>query len=168
MNSKFIPIITISMFVLLLTPVVVLSGPAQDYEALKGVVQANTIFDFREGAPGGALVHLSLIHETYKDRTIQNLEGKSQFVVVFMGRSVNLVSSDTEGFTEEETETIEKIHKVITAMAKDGIKLEICRFAADFFDVKAESILPEIDQVANGWISSIGYQAQGYALVPIF
>jgi len=27
--------------------------------------------------------------------------------------------------------------------------------------------MPEVDQVANGFISVVGYQAQGYATVPI-
>jgi intracellular sulfur oxidation DsrE/DsrF family protein len=52
-------------------------------------------------------------------------------------------------------------------MAKDGIKLEICLFAVKVFGMESSTILPEIKQVGNGWISLIGYEAKGYSLVPI-
>ena len=58
--------------------------------------------------------------------------------------------------------------KVISAMSKDGIKLEICMFAANLFGVASESVSPEINRVHNGWISSMGYQAKGYALIPAY
>jgi hypothetical protein len=32
----------------------------------------------------------------------------------------------------------------------------------------SDTILPEIKQVENGWISAIGYQLNGYALVADF
>ena len=52
-------------------------------------------------------------------------------------------------------------------MAKDGIQFEICLIAVKVFGVEPSSILPEIKQVGNGWISLIGYEARGYALVPV-
>ena len=53
-------------------------------------------------------------------------------------------------------------------MSKDGVKLEICLFAAEVFGVDPASVLPEIKRVGNGWISLIGYQSKGYALVPAY
>ena len=52
-------------------------------------------------------------------------------------------------------------------MTKDGIKFESCLIAAKLLGVEPSSILPEIKQVGNGWISLIGYQARGYSLVPV-
>jgi len=40
--------------------------------------------------------------------------------------------------------------------------------AAKVFNVDPVSVLPEIKRVGNGWISMIGYQAQGYSLVPVY
>ena len=53
-------------------------------------------------------------------------------------------------------------------MAETGIRVEVCLSAAKLFGVKPASILPEIEQVGNGWISEIGYQARGYRLVPVY
>lgn len=168
MNSKSIIILTFAITLFLLTPVLSVSGPAHDYAALKGVSTANAVFDFRDGIPESALIHLSLIHQTYKDRSIQDIGGKPHFVVVFMDNSVKFLSSNRDSFTQEERKIIEKFDKVLSAMAEDGIRLEICMFAADFYNVDPESITPVVERVPNGWISSIGYQAQGYVLVPVF
>lgn len=63
---------------------------------------------------------------------------------------------------------VEEMDKVINAMSKDGMQMEICLFAANFFSVDPETISSLISRVNNGWISSIGYQEQGYTLVPVF
>ena len=52
-------------------------------------------------------------------------------------------------------------------MAKDGVSFEACLVAAKAFGIEPSSILPEIKQVGNGWISLIGYEAKGYSLVPV-
>jgi intracellular sulfur oxidation DsrE/DsrF family protein len=52
-------------------------------------------------------------------------------------------------------------------LKKDGVKLEICLYAAKVMGVDPETIMPEIDRVGNGFISVIGYQAQGYSVVRI-
>jgi intracellular sulfur oxidation DsrE/DsrF family protein len=51
---------------------------------------------------------------------------------------------------------------------KDGIKLEVCIAAVERLGVDESTLLPEITKVRNGWISSIGYQQKGYALIPNF
>jgi len=88
--------------------------------------------------------------------------------IIFIGPSVKLVSKDRKGFTTEEQKQLDVIADIISNMAKDGIKLEICMAAVHLLDVDANSILPEIKQVDNGWISAIGYQHNGYALVSDF
>jgi hypothetical protein len=41
-------------------------------------------------------------------------------------------------------------------------------YAVNFFGVDPASITSEINRVSNGWISSMGYQAMGFSLVPAF
>ncbi|MFN2369039.1 MAG: hypothetical protein ABR605_08850 [Desulfurivibrionaceae bacterium] len=52
-------------------------------------------------------------------------------------------------------------------MKKDGVTLEVCLFAARGMGIEPATILPEIDRVGNGFISVLGYQAQGYGTVAI-
>lgn len=168
MRQKSISTRVVFFLVLGVTMIFAVSVAAQDYEALEGVKHANTVFDFRDGIPKSASIHLSLVHKTYQDKAIQGLAEKSDFVVVFMASSVKLLSSNRNEFTAEEKKALEQLDQVIAAMAKDGIKMEICLFAAKSYGVNPESISQEIDRVPNGWIASLGYQAQGYALVPAY
>ena len=122
----------------------------------------------RSGKPKSLALQLDLIHQMYNDASVREVTKNPDFVIIFIGPSVKLVSTNTDGFSAEDKETVAKIAKTISAMAKDGIKFEICLFAVDLLGVDRASILPEIKQVANGWISLVGYQHAGYGLVPVY
>ena len=139
-----------------------------EYEALKGVKSVKAVFDMRVGNPKVASVHLDLIHKTFKDQNLTIKSKKPHLVVIFMGPAVKLVSKAREGFTPEEQKQLDAIAGIISNMAKDGIKLEICMAAVHLTGVDPNSILPEIKQLGNGWISAIGYQLNGYALISDF
>jgi intracellular sulfur oxidation DsrE/DsrF family protein len=139
---------------------------AEESEALKGVKSAKTIFDVRVANPKAAAIQLKLIHQTYQQLVAENKQPVC--VVSFMGPAVKLISKNRQGFAAEDQKSLEEIAETISRMAKDGLRVEICLFAARLFGVDAASILPEIKKVENGWVSLIGYQAQGYSLVAAY
>ena len=139
---------------------------AAEDEALKDISSAKAIFDVRIGQPMSALTHLKLIHQTHRDLLADKKDPR--FIVEFIGPSVKLITTNRKGFTPEDTKALDDIAATISAMAKDGIKMEICVFAAKIYNVDPASVLPEIQKVPNGWTSLIGYQAKGYSLVPAY
>lgn len=157
-----------AFFILCLLGFLGVSASAQGYEALKGIKSVNTIFDFRDGNTESALIHLKLVHDTFKDPVIRAVSEKPEFVVVFMDVSVLLLSNEREKFSSEEKKRLEEFDQTIAAMAKDGIRLEVCMFAASLMGVKPESFPPQIHPVENGWIASLGYQQKGYSVVPAY
>jgi intracellular sulfur oxidation DsrE/DsrF family protein len=159
-----VSIVVASVFML----AAVSSASAATYESLAGMKSVKAIFDVRAANAKSAAVQLKLIHDTYKDQGIRAVSKKPLFVVAFMGPSVKLLSKDKQGFSAEDQKLMDEIAQTVQAMAKDGIKLEVCDFAAKVFGVDPASILPEIKHVPNGWISLIGYQARGYSLVPVY
>ena len=143
-------------------------GFGEDYEALKGLKSVKAVFDVRVANPKSAALNLKLIHDTCKDKNIMAVTKKPVFVVIFMGPSVKLISKKREGFSSEEQKILDEIATTISEMSKDGIKFEICLIAVKAFGVEPSSILPEIKQVGNGWVSLIRDQARGYSLVPVY
>ncbi len=139
---------------------------AQEIEALKGVETAKAIFDVRNGNPQKTARILHLIQQTYND--LQAAGKKPDFKVVFMGPSVKLLSSNREGFSEEDRKPLDAIVESISGLSKAGIGMEICRVAMKSAEVDPETVSGEITPVDNGWVSSIGYQLQGYALLPLY
>lgn len=137
----------------------------EEYPALEGVQSIKAVFDFRVGNPEIAVSHLKLIHQTAQDKSILAVTENPDVVVVFIGPAVKLISTNREDFTSEDQKFLDEIATTISEMSEDGIRLEICLVAAQSFDVDPASILPEIMHVPNGWISLIGYQANGYSLI---
>ena len=144
------------------------TASAAEYDFLQGLKSFKAVVDMRSGKPKSLAVQLGLIHQMYKDASVRSVTESPEFVLVFIGPAVKLVTTNTAGMSPEDKEIAGKIAETITAMAKDGIKLEICLFAVDLLGVDRSSILPEIKHVGNGWISLIGYQHLGYALVPVY
>jgi hypothetical protein len=70
------------------------------------------------------------------------------------------VSKNLEGFSPEEKKTLVEMASLVSAMAKDGIRFEICMIAARAFGVDSKSILPKINQIHSGYISLIGYRVE--------
>jgi len=141
---------------------------SQEAGPLKGLKSVKAVFDFRTGSPKSAAVFLGLIHETFKGKNIAAVTKKPEFVVVFIGPSVKLISKSREGVAPEDHKMLDAIAGRISEMAKDGIKFEICLFAARMFKVDPATVLPEIKHEENGVVSLIGYQTKGYALVPLY
>lgn len=157
------------MSILLICLLVVTAGNAfsEEYVALKGLKSVKAVFGFEKGNPQNALIHLRVIHQSFKDKSIWMGNKKPEIVVVFYGPSVKLVSQNREGFAAADQKILDEYASTLSAMAKDGIKFEVCLIALKFAGVEPASILPEIKPVGNGWISVIGYQARGYSFVPV-
>lgn len=155
----------LSIFICLFVSTSVYGG---GYEALDGLNDIKVVFDVRASKAKTAAIYLDLIHQTFKDQNIRNVTQQPDFVVVLAGGTTKLVSSATKGLSAEDKASTDQIAKTISAMKKDGIKVKICLYAANLLGVDAATILPEIEQVENGWISLLGYQAKGYSLVAAF
>jgi intracellular sulfur oxidation DsrE/DsrF family protein len=148
--------------------VTVSDGFSVEYETLEGLQTIKAVFDVRTGDLKTAASMLKLIDRTYSDKNITAVMKKPEFAVVFSGPAVKFVSKNWEGFSLKEQKDLDRIAVKIATMSKEGIKLKICTIAAKVFNVDTSSILPGIKQVHNGWISLIGYQSKGYALIPVY
>lgn len=142
------------------------SASSEEFDAMKGVDSPHVFFDMRDGVPMMASVHLQLIYETYKELSAQ--KKNPAFVVVFMGSSVKLISSNRTGFSLPEHTYLDEIAATISKMTQIGIHLEVCLAAVGYFGIDPATIQSGIKHVANGWISEIGYQAKGFHLVPVY
>lgn len=143
-------------------------GFGRDYRALKGVDSIRAVFDCRNGDPGYLLSHLHLVYTTYKDKSVRSADTSPEFAVIFMSESVAALSRDREEFSPKERKTLEKMDDLLVRMAEAGIVLEVCEVAAGSQNVDLDSIIPQVEPVPNGWVASIGYQAKGYSLVPMY
>jgi intracellular sulfur oxidation DsrE/DsrF family protein len=134
-------------------------------KALAGVSNTNAVFDI---SPGGKrlLGQLNVIHKTYDQ--LQGFGHKPQFILAFRGAATKFITQ-TDGYVKKEHLAIKrKVQQKIKEFEDLGVTMELCGIAAKGNKVNSKDILPGIEIVANGYISVIGYQSQGYNLVPIY
>lgn len=159
----------ISRYLILMVIFIFMVGTASagEYEALDGVKRVKTVFDVSIGSPQVANLVFWAVKNVYEDSSVQGLPEPPKVAVVFHGPAVKMISSDRKGFTAEDNEALDKFAAMIREMKKDGVKIEVCQYALKVLGVDPSTILPEIDQVGNGFISIAGYQAQGYSVITI-
>jgi intracellular sulfur oxidation DsrE/DsrF family protein len=143
-------------------------GGAGEYPSLSGLKSIKAVFDFRDGNPETALIHLKLVQMVLEDKAVRKVTSKPELAVVFMDKSVTLLSKNREDFTPKEAKNLDDLVSLVSELNKQGVRLEICGVALDYFKVDPKSVPSVLHHVENGWISTIGYQAKGYSLVPAF
>jgi intracellular sulfur oxidation DsrE/DsrF family protein len=91
------------------------------------------------------------------------------FVLVFIGPSVKYLSTSPAADVEKTAGgVLMEIESNVEALAALGIRQEICAVATRVFGIDNKAIFPDLTLVGDGFISLIGYQSQGYHLVPVF
>ena len=111
--------------------------------------------------------YLEVIQGTYKGMKKQVVE--PDFVMVYIGPSVKYLSTSPSSEVEKSAGgVLLEIESNVEALAGLGVRQEICAVAKRVFGIDDESVLPGLTLVGDGFISLIGYQAQGYHLVPVF
>ncbi|PLY02261.1 MAG: hypothetical protein C0624_08995 [Desulfuromonas sp.] len=135
--------------------------------ALHGVKSFKAIYQISQGNPKVANAVFWAVRNSYQATEVKKIKGDPEIAIVFHGPAVKLISSDKKFFDEAQWPEVQKFQQTLREMKKEGVKLEVCQYAAKVLGVDRETIIPEVDQVGNGFVSVIGYQMQGYAVVRI-
>ena len=135
--------------------------------ALKGVQSYDAVFEVTQANPKVANIVFWAVKNSYEASEVKALAKDPNIVVVFHGPAVKMLSTDRSHFNGADWAEVEKFQTTLRQMKKNGVKLEICLYAAKVMGVAKDTIIPEIDHVGNGFVSVIGYQMQGYGVVRI-
>lgn len=141
--------------------------PIDDTAALRGVQEGKGVFliDFTD--PRKTASYLEIIRGTHAGLIRQGV--KPEFVIVYIGPTVQFLSRTPDSELEM------KYHDGLNAVAEQvaglhelGVRQEVCAIATRVFKVPNESLLPGLSLIGDGFISLIGWQTQGYKLIPLF
>lgn len=137
-----------------------------DADALRGVTTGKVIFDINMVEPKKMTLYLAVIRETVDDLKRQGV--KPDVVLAFRGLSVKLISKDREQMELTDFDHLDKIASQLADLQEQGVKMEACSVATRLFNVDNGTLLDGIKPVGNTFVSLTGYQAQGYANIPIY
>jgi len=112
--------------------------------------------------------YLEVIQGTYKGMKAQGVE--PDFILVYIGPSVKYLTSEPSNETEQQVDAavLLDIESNVEALAELGVRQEVCAVATRVFGIENDTVFSDMTLIGDGFISLIGYQAQGYHLVPVF
>ncbi len=138
-----------------------------DADALSDVKEGKVVWDVTVGSPIKLLLLMKVIEETYDDLIRQDV--KPDMVFAFHGPVLKLISSEPLNLALDEEEAHEELLDLLREFSqKPGVKMESCSIAARLLSIDNDTIMPEVKPVGNTFVSLIGYQKKGYALIPIY
>jgi uncharacterized protein len=145
----------------------VIPATAGEYAALTGVKGLDSVFDVSLASPQMAAVMFPAILDVHQNQAVRALPAAPRTVIVFHGPAVKLVSTDRTGMDNAAKAAHDKVAELIRQFKKTGIKMEVCMYAVKVLGVDPATLMPEVDRVGNGFIATLGYQAQGYSVESI-
>lgn len=137
-----------------------------DADALKGVQKGKVVFDVNMAEARKMTLYLSVIRQTVDDLLRQGVE--PDVILAFRGLSVKLITKDREETELTDYEYLDKIASQLADLQKQGVRMEACSVATKLFRVDNATLLDGIKPVGNTFVSLTGYNAQGYASIPIY
>jgi len=138
-----------------------------DHAALGDLKVGKGVFLVDIGDANKLKFYLDVIQGTYKGMKNQGVE--PDFILVYIGPSVKYLSTSPSPETEQAAGgLLMEIELNVEALDALGVKQEICAVATRVFGIENDTVLSDLTLVGDGFISLIGYQAQGYHLVPVF
>ena len=138
-----------------------------DTDALRGVKEGKGLFLVDLTQPQKPALYLEIIQGSHAGLKRQGV--KPDFVVVYIGPTVRFLTTKPSDELELEFgDELARIQKAVKRLGELGVKQEVCAIATRVFDVDNATLPKEMKLVGDGFISLIGYQSQGYKLVPIY
>jgi intracellular sulfur oxidation DsrE/DsrF family protein len=137
----------------------------KDTAALQGLQQVKGLFLLSTDEPARTAHVLKVIQETEKSLSKQGV--KPDLIVVFLGPTVAFLTQDQIGISYKDRRAVTAVDKLVRELGDSGVRVEACGIALHGMAIKPDELLPQVHAVGNGFVSAIGYQAKGYALVPV-
>lgn len=141
--------------------------PIDDSAALRGVREGKGIFLIDFADPGKTAFYLDIIEGTHAGLRRQGV--KPELVIVYIGPTVRFLSkAPSDDLEIEHNDALKAIARRVGELHRLGVRQEVCSIATRVFKVDNATLLPGLSLVGDGFISLIGWQTQGYKLVPLF
>ena len=164
--SRALQVLSLAMAALIIAPTVAAEN-LHNRAAIDGLETVKAVYDVRKSNPNALDMYLKAIITN-----VENLEKESvqaDLVMVFISHSVKFINTEPALETEADYgEALASIAQSIETLQELGVRMEACNGATRAFDVDNDTLLPGIEPVRSGFISLMGYQNNGYALIPVY
>ncbi|HKL77497.1 MAG TPA: hypothetical protein VJ985_03905 [Gammaproteobacteria bacterium] len=159
------PLLTTLALVALLLPLSATAAP-DNARALQGLEQGKVVWNITLDDPQELTGQMRVIQQTYRDLANAGIEPK--MVLGFHSHNVNYLAQDLDHIKLEKMDAVQRFQEQLGKVAElEGVRVEACAIANRFFGMKGKTMRDDVHVVANGYVSFIAYQHQGYGMIGI-
>lgn len=134
-------------------------------DSLRGIDSAKFVVDLNQGDAKKLKLRLSLILETMDH--IEEHGVKTDVVVAVRGGASKFMLITDAMVDYNDSKIKGEIFNIISTLSKRGVKLEQCGVALKILKIDPKEVHPRFEVVKNGYVSLIGYQNRGHAILPM-
>lgn len=164
--SRVLQVLSLAMTALVVAPTVAAEN-LHNRAAIDGLEKIKAVYDVRKSNPNALDMYLKAIITN-----VENLEKESvqaELVMVFISHSVKFINTAPALETEADYgDALASIAQSVETLQELGVRMEACNGATRAFNIDNDTLLSGIEPVRSGFISLMGYQNNGYALVPVY
>lgn len=136
-------------------------------EAVQGLETVRAVYDVRKSNPKALAAYLKAIVGNHANLLKEGV--KPDLRMVFIAESVKFITTrPNDEIALEHEATLKEIAGLVAELDRLGVKMEVCSGATKAYGVDNATLLPQLKAVRSGFIAIMGYQNQGYALVPVY
>jgi len=157
--------ILIACIVVIMAATLSIAELSNDKMALKGMKEVKFVVDVNVGDPELLLLRMDLLDTTYSQLIDSGVT--PTVVVAFRGKASRFITKNSKYLKPELEKYRLEMKTLIELFDELGFTIEQCGIAAAAQKIDPTDFLPQVKVVQNSYISLIGYQNQGYALLPM-
>lgn len=164
--SRFLQVVGLAMAALVVAPTIAAEN-LHNRDAIDGRENIKAVYDVRKSSPEALDMYLKAIITNVEN--LEKEEVEDELVMVFISHAVKFINTEPSLETEaDHGDALESIAESVETLQDLGVRMEACNGATRAFDVDNDTLLPGIEPVRSGFISLMGYQNNGYALIPVY
>ena len=136
-----------------------------DRMALNGLKEVKFVVDVNVGDPELLLIRMDLLDTTYSQLLDSGVT--PTVLVAFRDKASRFITKNPKYLKPDQEKYRLEMKALIELFDELGFTIEQCGIAAAAQNIDPKDFLPQVRVVQNSYISLIGYQNQGYALLPM-
>jgi intracellular sulfur oxidation DsrE/DsrF family protein len=157
--------ILLACIVVIMTVALSSAESLSDRMALNGLKEVKFVVDVNVGDPELLLLRMDLLDTTYSQ--LLDAGVTPTVVVAFRGKASRFITKNPKYLKPDQEKYRLEMKALIELFDELGFTIEQCGIAAAAQNIDPKDFLPQVRVVQNSYISLIGYQNQGYALLPM-
>lgn len=135
--------------------------------AMENIDEIKVLYDIRKQDPKLLLAYLRAIESNLTNLKLEKVKATPR--IIFIADAVKyLTTNPDEDILFEHADLLTSIESQIKQLKSLGVEMEVCAGATAAYGIDNATIYPELKVVRSGFLSVMGWQQQGYQLVPVY